>query len=82
MGGDAEYLRSRLVSEIDLVRAADEGLAQQGPLGQRDQGGTGLTERPAVPGFAVWGRSCQPRGVLAGDWWNVTDREMTIAPWW
>ncbi len=75
MGGDAEYLRSRLVSEIDLVRAADEGLAQQGPLVSAIRAELASPSAPEVPGFAVWGTILPAEGVLAGDWWSVTEQE-------
>lgn len=71
VGLDAENLRQSLVTAVDRSIAADEGLAQEGPLVASLQS---YLEGPAtseVPGYAIASASLSAEGVVTGDWWTM-----------
>ncbi len=72
VGLAAELMRQRLLAEIDEARAADEALAQRGPLvaALRDE----LAPSGALASLATVDAAAQlvpAEGVLAGDWVDI-----------
>lgn len=72
VGTAAELMRRRLLEEIDEARAADEALAQRGPLvaALRDE----LAPSGALTALATVDAAAQlvpAEGVLAGDWVDI-----------
>ena len=70
-GRDAEAMRQALVREEDAARAADEGLAQEGPVVAALRADLATPTDPHAARLVVHGRMHAARGVLAGDWWGV-----------
>ena len=70
-GRDAEAMRRSLVREEDAARAADEGLAQEGPVVAALRADLATTTDPSAARLVVHGRVQPALGVLAGDWWGV-----------
>lgn len=71
VGMDAENLRQSLVSAIDRSVAADEGLAQEGPLVASLQSYLEGPDTFEVPGYAIASASLSAEGVVTGDWWTM-----------
>lgn len=69
---DAESMRQNLVSQIDLARAAWQGLEQDAPLvaSMRKALSPTLIET-AKFGLDVAGQTMPASGAIAGDWWDV-----------
>ena len=74
-GRDAEAMRQALVREEDAARAADEGLAQEGPVVAALRSDLATPTDPAAARLLVHGRMHAAHGVLAGDWWGVVGLE-------
>lgn len=70
-GRDAEAMRQALVREEDAARAADEGLAQEGPVVAALRADLATPNDPHAARLVVHGRMHAAHGVLAGDWWGV-----------
>lgn len=71
VGLDAEYLRQTLVNALDRSIAADEGLAQEGPLVADLQSYLEGPTHCELPGYAVASASLSAEGVVTGDWWTM-----------
>jgi len=71
VGQDAESMRRALLAEADAARAADEGLAQEGPVVSAIRADLATVSDPIAVGLEVHGRVEAAHGVLAGDWWGV-----------
>jgi serine phosphatase RsbU (regulator of sigma subunit) len=69
---DAESMRQNLVSQIDLARAAWQGLEQDAPLvaSMRKALSPTLIETEKF-GLDVAGQTLPASGAIAGDWWDV-----------
>jgi CHASE3 domain sensor protein len=70
-GRDAEAMRQALVREEDAARAADEGLAQEGPVVTALRADLATPTDPVAARLLVHGRMHAAQGVLAGDWWGI-----------
>jgi sigma-B regulation protein RsbU (phosphoserine phosphatase) len=69
-GVDAEAMRRAIVSEADAARAADEGLAQEGPVVTALRAELTTKTDPTAHGVTIHGQVQPAQGVLAGDWWG------------
>lgn len=71
---DAESMRRNLVTEIDAVRTARQGLSQEAPVVSALA--AAHTEVPSVEvaGLSIYGTSQSAEGVLSGDWWDAAVR--------
>ena len=69
-GVDAEAMRRAIVSEADAARAADEGLAQEGPVVTALRAELTTATDPIAHGVSIHGQVQPAQGVLAGDWWG------------
>jgi serine phosphatase RsbU (regulator of sigma subunit) len=69
---DAESMRQNLVSQIDLARAAWQGLEQDAPLvaSMRKALSPTLIDTEKF-GLDVAGQTLPASGAIAGDWWDV-----------
>lgn len=69
---DAESMRQNLVSQIDLARAAWQGLEQDAPLvaSMRKALSPTLIDTTKF-GLDVAGQTLPASGAIAGDWWDV-----------
>lgn len=69
---DAESMRQNLVSQIDLARAAWQGLEQDAPLvaSMRKALSPTLIDTDKF-GLDVAGQTLPASGAIAGDWWDV-----------
>jgi serine phosphatase RsbU (regulator of sigma subunit) len=69
---DAESMRQNLVSQIDLARAAWQGLEQDAPLvaSMRKALSPTLIDTEKL-GLDVAGQTLPASGAIAGDWWDV-----------
>jgi serine phosphatase RsbU (regulator of sigma subunit) len=69
---DAESMRQKLVSQIDLARAAWQGLEQDAPLvaSMRKALSPTLIDTEKF-GLDVAGQTLPASGAIAGDWWDV-----------
>ncbi len=71
IGADAESMRRRILSELEVARSATEALSQHSPVvvGLRRE----LASRgtPAATGLDIAGVMLAAEGVLAGDWWEA-----------
>ena len=69
---DAESMRINLVSQIDLARAAWQGLEQDAPLvlSMRNALMPTLLDSSSV-GLDIYGQTMPASGAIAGDWWDV-----------
>ena len=69
---DAESMRQNLVSQIDLARAAWQGLEQDAPLvaSMRKALSPTLIETAKL-GIDVAGQTLPASGAIAGDWWDL-----------
>jgi serine phosphatase RsbU (regulator of sigma subunit) len=69
---DAESMRQNLVSQIDLARAAWQGLEQDAPLVASMRKALSPTLIDAEKfGLDVAGQTLPASGAIAGDWWDV-----------
>jgi HAMP domain-containing protein len=72
LGQDIEYMRQRILSELDTTRRAMEALAQGAPVVLALQSElTGGLDVSLPPGLAYAARKRPAEGVLAGDWYDV-----------
>ena len=69
-GVDAEAMRRAIVAEADAARAADEGLAQEGPVVSALRAELATQTDPIAYGVVIHGQVQPAEGVLAGDWWG------------
>ena len=69
---DAESMRQNLVNQIDLARAAWQGLEQNAPLvaSMRNALSPTLIDTEKF-GLDVAGQTLPASGAIAGDWWDV-----------
>ena len=69
---DAESMRQNLVSQIDLARAAWQGLEQDAPLvaSMRKALSPTLIDTAKL-GIDVAGQTLPASGAIAGDWWDL-----------
>jgi serine phosphatase RsbU (regulator of sigma subunit) len=79
---DAESMRQNLVAQIDLARAAWQGLEQGAPLvaSMRKALSPTAIDTSAL-GLDVAGQTLPASGAIAGDWWDVirTPRGIALA---
>jgi serine phosphatase RsbU (regulator of sigma subunit) len=69
---DAESMRQNLVAQIDLARAAWQGLEQDAPLVASMRKALSPTLIDAEKfGLDVAGQTLPASGAIAGDWWDV-----------
>jgi sigma-B regulation protein RsbU (phosphoserine phosphatase) len=71
---DAENMRRRIVSELDASRAATEALTQHSPVVAGLRRELASSVRPSATGLDLAGVVLSAEGVLAGDWWEATQR--------
>jgi sigma-B regulation protein RsbU (phosphoserine phosphatase) len=71
---DAESMRRRIVTELESSRAATEALTQHSPVVAGLRRELASTGRPSVTGLDLAGVVLSAEGVLAGDWWEATQR--------
>lgn len=79
---DAESMRQNLVSQIDLARAAWQGLEQNAPLVASMRKALSPTAIDTTDlGIDVAGQTLPASGAIAGDWWDVirTPRGIALA---
>jgi serine phosphatase RsbU (regulator of sigma subunit) len=79
---DAESMRQNLVAQIDLARAAWQGLEQDAPLVTSMRKALSPTAiDTANLGIDVSGQTLPASGAIAGDWWDVirTPRGIALA---
>jgi len=79
---DAEYMRQNLVAQIDLARAAWQGLEQDAPLVASMRKALSPTAIDTTTlGLDVAGQTMPASGAIAGDWWDVirTPRGIALA---
>ena len=79
---DAEYMRQNLVAQIDLARAAWQGLEQDAPLVASMRKALSPTAIDTTTlGLDVAGQTLPASGAIAGDWWDVirTPRGIALA---
>jgi sigma-B regulation protein RsbU (phosphoserine phosphatase) len=74
IAADAESMRRRIVSELDTSRAATEALSQHSPVVAGLRRELASANRPPVTGLDLAGVVLSAEGVLAGDWWEATQR--------
>ncbi|CAB4333377.1 unannotated protein [freshwater metagenome] len=69
---DAESMRQNLVAQIDIARAAWQGLEQNAPLvtSMRKALSQTLIDT-SVAGLDIAGQTLPASGAIAGDWWDV-----------
>ena len=58
------------MAEADAARAADEGLAQEGPVVNALRAELATQTDPIAHGVVIHGQVQPAEGVLAGDWWG------------
>ena len=63
-------MRRAIVAEADAARAADEGLAQEGPVVSALRAELATQTDPIAYGVVIHGQVQPAEGVLAGDWWG------------
>jgi serine phosphatase RsbU (regulator of sigma subunit) len=69
---DAETMRINLVSQIDLARAAWQGLEQDAPLVLSMRNALLPTLLDSLSaGLDIYGQTMPATGAIAGDWWDV-----------
>ena len=69
---DAESMRINLVSQIDLARAAWQGLEQDAPLVLSMRNALSPTLLDSLSsGLDIFGQTMPASGAIAGDWWDV-----------
>jgi len=69
---DAESMRINLVSQIDLARAAWQGLEQDAPLVLSMRNALSPTLLDSLSaGLDIYGQTMPATGAIAGDWWDV-----------
>ena len=71
VSGDAEEMRRALVAQIDSTRAAQDGLAQEGPLANAIEVELSTPTDATASGYTVHGIKHAAEGVVSGDWWDV-----------
>lgn len=79
---DAEFMRQNLVAQIDLARAAWQGLEQDAPLVTSMRKALSPTAIDTANfGIDVAGQTLPASGAIAGDWWDVirTPRGIALA---
>lgn len=79
---DAESMRQNLVAQIDLARAAWQGLEQDAPLVTSMRKALSPTAMDTSNlGIDVAGQTLPASGAIAGDWWDVirTPRGIALA---
>ena len=79
---DAESMRQNLVTQIDLARAAWQGLEQDAPLVASMRKALSPTAIDTTTlGLDVAGQTMPASGAIAGDWWDVirTPRGIALA---
>jgi len=79
---DAESMRQNLVAQIDLARAAWQGLEQDAPLVASMRKALSPTAIDITTlGLDVAGQTMPASGAIAGDWWDVirTPRGIALA---
>jgi serine phosphatase RsbU (regulator of sigma subunit) len=79
---DAESMRQNLVAQIDLARAAWQGLEQDAPLVTSMRKALSPTAMHTTNlGIDVAGQTLPASGAIAGDWWDVirTPRGIALA---
>ena len=79
---DAESMRQNLVAQIDLARAAWQGLEQDAPLVASMRKALSPTAIDTTTlGLDVAGQTMPASGAIAGDWWDVirTPRGIALA---
>jgi len=79
---DAESMRQNLVAQIDLARAAWQGLEQDAPLVTSMRKALSPTAMDTTNlGIDVAGQTLPASGAIAGDWWDVirTPRGIALA---
>jgi len=79
---DAESMRQNLVAQIDLARAAWQGLEQDAPLVTSMRKALSPTAIDTTNlGIDVAGQTLPASGAIAGDWWDVirTPRGIALA---
>ncbi len=79
---DAESMRQNLVAQIDLARAAWQGLEQDAPLVTSMRRALSPTAIDTTKlGIDVAGQTLPASGAIAGDWWDVirTPRGIALA---
>ena len=79
---DAESMRQNLVMQIDLARAAWQGLEQDAPLVASMRRALSPTAMETTNlGLDVAGQTLPASGAIAGDWWDVirTPRGIALA---
>jgi serine phosphatase RsbU (regulator of sigma subunit) len=79
---DAESMRQNLVVQIDLARAAWQGLEQNAPLVASMRRALSPTAMDTTNfGLDVAGQTLPASGAIAGDWWDVirTPRGIALA---
>ena len=74
IAADAESMRRRIVSELDTSRAATEALSQHSPVVAGLRRELSSSTRAPVTGLDLAGVVLSAEGVLAGDWWEATQR--------
>jgi serine phosphatase RsbU (regulator of sigma subunit) len=69
---DAEFMRQNLVTQIDLARAAWQGLEQNAPLVASMRRALSPTAMDTTNlGIDVAGQTLPASGAIAGDWWDL-----------
>jgi serine phosphatase RsbU (regulator of sigma subunit) len=77
---DAESMRQNLVAQIDLARAAWQGLEQDAPLVTSMRKALSPTAIDTTNlGIEVAGQTLPASGAIAGDWWDVIRTPQGIA---
>jgi len=77
---DAESMRQNLVAQIDLARAAWQGLEQDAPLVTSMRKALSPTAIDTTNlGIDVAGQTLPASGAIAGDWWDVIRTPRGIA---
>jgi serine phosphatase RsbU (regulator of sigma subunit) len=77
---DAESMRQNLVAQIDLARAAWQGLEQDAPLVASMRRALSPTAVDTTNlGIDVAGQTLPASGAIAGDWWDVIRTPSGIA---
>jgi len=71
---DAESMRRRIVAELETSRAATEALSQHSPVVAGLRRELSSTAQPPATGLDLAGVVLSAEGVLAGDWWEATQR--------
>jgi CHASE3 domain sensor protein/serine phosphatase RsbU (regulator of sigma subunit) len=71
---DAESMRRRIVSELETSRAATEALTQHSPVVAGLRRELASSTHPPASGLDLAGVVLSAEGVLAGDWWEATQR--------